>query len=164
MTTFSKKEQKLIDRFRASGHVGINVQRDAPFKFLVRPFTTVGVDSLDLASWFENDIFSSIKSLIFESPITGIVIFPTIFDEGVGAAPEDYVKYNRNERSVFVGVKIEFATWSSASRQEKLRLLSDNIERSIERIPDIYLLGRDRERLINTTNQVHRHLVARLKQ
>ena len=44
MAAFSKREQKIIDRLKASGYVGNNVQRDAPLKFLVRPFTTVGIE------------------------------------------------------------------------------------------------------------------------
>jgi hypothetical protein len=162
MAALSKKNQKIIDRLRSSGYVGNNIQRDAPFKFLVRPFSTIGVDSLDMASGFENEIFSAINTSALESEITGIVIFPAIFDEQIGPAPKNYVKYKKDEKSVFVGLTIEFSTWSSASGKEKLQLLSNNIKRSIELIPDTYLLSPDRKRLIKFTNQAHERLLARL--
>jgi hypothetical protein len=158
----SKKEQKIIDRLKASGYVGNNVQRDAPFQFLVRPFTTVGIESLNLASWFEDDIFSAIRDLKFESPITGIAIFPTIFDNAIASAPKDYLMYKRKEMSVFVGLNIGFSSWTSGSREEKLSLLANNITQSIERIPDKHLSTSDRKKLLDIVSQVHKRLIARL--
>jgi hypothetical protein len=161
MATFSKRDQKIIDRLKASGYVGNNVQRDAPLKFLVRPFTTVGVESLDLASWLENEIFSAINRVAFESNITGIAIFPTIFDNAIASAPKDYLTYKK-EMSVFVGLNISFSSWTSGSREEKLSLLANNITRSVERIPDKYLPSSDRKKLLDIVSQVHRRLVDRL--
>src|SRR4051794_10605178 len=115
MSAFGKKDQKIIDKLKASGYVGNNVQRDAPLKFLVRPFTTVGVESLDLASWLENEIFSAISKVAFEPTLTGIAIFPTIFDNAIASAPKDYLTYKKKERSVFVGLNISFSSWTSGS-------------------------------------------------
>jgi hypothetical protein len=162
MAVHSKRDRKIMDRLTASGYVGRNVQQDARFKFLVRPFTTVGTDSLDLATCFENEIYSVVKDLTFESKIWGVVIFPTIFDRDIGPAPKEYVRYRKSEGSVFVGLNIEFSTWSSASRYKKLELLFENIRRSIEKISDAYLLNRDRERLIKATTQAYEHLIARV--
>lgn len=162
MAAFSKRGQKIIDRLKASGYVCNNVQRDALLKFLVRPFTTVGVDSLDLASWLESDIFSAIRELSFESPLTGIAIFPTIFDGAIASAPKDYLTYKKKERSVFVGSNISFSSWTSGSREEKLSLLANNITQSIERIPDKYLSSSDRKKLLDIVSQVHRRLVDRV--
>ena len=50
-------------------------QLNAPFKFMVRPFTTVGVESLELASLFEDEILEGIFDTKFESKITAIIVF-----------------------------------------------------------------------------------------
>jgi REP element-mobilizing transposase RayT len=70
---------------------------DAPFKFIIRPFTTVGMESRNFASWFEHEIFSAIRDLEFESPITGIAIFPTIFDREISHPPDDYLTYKKTK-------------------------------------------------------------------
>jgi len=162
MAAFSKRDQKIIDRLKASGYVGNNVQRDAPLKFLVRPFSTVGVESLDLASWLENEIFSEINGVAFESNITWIAIFPTIFDNAIAPSPKDYLTYKKKERSVSVGLNISFSSWTSGSREEKLSLLANNITQSIERIPDQHLSSSDRKKLLDIVSQVRRLLVDRL--
>jgi hypothetical protein len=159
---FSKKEQKLIDRLKASGRAINEVQLNAPFRFIVRPFTTVGIESANLASWFEDEIFATITDLEFESPITGIAIFPTIFNSEISHPPDDYLTYKKNEKSVFVGLNIDFSAWASAPKQEKIRLLSDNIERSLERIPDKYLLDTDRKKLLSIVSQSYERLIYRL--
>jgi hypothetical protein len=162
MAVFGKRDQKIIDRLKASGYVGNNVQRDAPLKFLVRPFTTVGVESLDLASWLENEIFLATDKMAFESSITGIAIFPTIFDSAIASAPKDYLTYKKKEMSVFVGLNISFSSWTTGSREEKLSLLVNNITQSIGRIPDKHLSSSDRKKLLDIVSQVHRRLVDRL--
>jgi hypothetical protein len=162
MAALSKRDQKIIDRLKASGYVGNNIQRDAPLKFLVRPFTTVGVASLDLACWFENEIFSAINGFAFESPITGIAIFPRIFDSAIAPAPKDYLTYKRKEKSVFVGLNIDFSSWASGSGEEKLSLLANNIRQSVERIPHKYLSSSDRKKLLDIANEAHKRLVNRL--
>ena len=156
------REQKIIDRLKATGHVLNVTQDDAPFKFTVRFFTTVGVESRDIAPWFENEICSAIRELSFQSPITGIAIFPTIFDSAIARPPKDYLTYKRKEKSVFVGLNIDFSSWTSASRQEKLGLLSNNMKQSIERIPDKYLVSSDRQKLLDIVSQAHERLLDRL--
>jgi hypothetical protein len=162
MGTFSKREQKIIDRLKGSGRTLDVVQDDALFKFTVRFFTTVGIESRDLARWFEDEIFSAIRDLPFESPITGIAIFPTIFDSAIASAPKDYLTYKKKERSVFVGLNINFSSWTSGTREEKLSLLANNIRQSIERVPDRYLSSSDRKKLLDIASQVHKRLVNRL--
>jgi hypothetical protein len=162
MGTFSNREQRILDRLKGSGRILNVVQDDALFKFTVRFFTTVGIESLDLARWFEDEIFSAIRELSFESPITGIAIFPTIFDSAIASAPKDYLTYKKKEGSVFVGLNIDFSSWTSGPREEKLSLLANNIRRSIERVPDKYLSGSDRKKLLDIVSQVHRRLVDRL--
>jgi hypothetical protein len=164
MATYDKRDQKIMEQLSASGYVGNSVQRDATFKFLVRPFTTVGTDSLDLATWFENEIYSIIKDLTLESKIWGIVIFPTIFNTEFGPAPKEYVKYRKNEGSIFVALNIDYSTWTSTSRRQKLELLFENIRRSIEKISDTHLSGKDRDHLVKIATQAYERLIARVTQ
>jgi YD repeat-containing protein len=162
MGTFSKREQKILDRLKSSGHTLDVVQDDALLKFTVRFFTTAGIESRDLARWFEDEIFAAIKDLSFESPITGIAIFPTIFDSAIASAPKDYLTYKRKEKSAFVGLNIDFSSWASGSREEKLGLLANNIRQSVERVPNKYLSSSDRKKLLDIASQAHKRLVNRL--
>jgi hypothetical protein len=164
MPVFSKEEQELIDRLKASGHPVDHEQLDAPFRFMIRPFTTAGTASLELASWFEKAIFKAVSGMTFESPITGIVIFPKIFDRTVAEPPEDHLTYKENEKSVFVGVNIDYSAWECASREEKLKLLADNLKTSLERIPDIYLTKSDSKKLLLAVENSLPHLMRRLLQ
>jgi len=162
MAVFGKREQKIIDRLKASGHTLNVVQDDAPFKFTIRFFSTAGIESRDLARWFEDEMFSAIKDISFESPITGVAIFPTVFDSAIAPAPDDYMTYKRKEKSVFVGLNIDFLSWASGSREERLSLLANNIRQSLERVPDKYLSRSDRKKLLDIMNQAHRLLISRL--
>jgi hypothetical protein len=162
MSAFSKEEQELIDRLRASGRSVNRKQLDARFRFMIRPFTTAGVPSVELASWFEDAIFGAISGMVFESPITGVVIFPKIFDEKVADPPDDYWKYNENDKSVFVSLGVDFCTWNSALHAEKIRLLYENIRCSLERIPDTYLFRSDYRKLLRAIDEVYAALVRRV--
>jgi hypothetical protein len=137
-------------------------QINAPFKFMVRPFTTVGVESLDLARCFEDEILEMIYDTKFESKITGIMVFPKIFDPDIAPPPSDHLTYKRGEKSVFVGLNIGFRNWHSASRQEKLNILADNIGDSIRKIPNAYLTDIDRDKLILALDHVHKSLIQRI--
>ena len=63
---------------------------------------------------------------------------------------------------MFVGLNINFSSWTSGSREEKLGLLANNIRRSVERVPEKYLSGSDRKKLLDIVSQVHDRLVDRL--
>jgi hypothetical protein len=162
MAVLSKKDQKIMDRLKASGYVGRDIQRDARFTFIVRPFTTVGVEKANLAPQFEDEIFAAIRELQLESPIAGLAIFPTIFDGIIAPPPRDHVKYKKGENVVFIGLQIDFPSWASAAEQEKLGLLAKNIRDSIERVPEKYLSNSDRATLLDVVGQVHKQLVGRL--
>jgi hypothetical protein len=162
MGTFSKREQKIIDQLKDSGRLLKGARDDTLFKLTVRFFTTAGVESRDLARWFEEEILSAIENLSFESPIMGIAIFPTIFDGVIAPAPNDYVTYKKKEKSVFVGLNIDFLSWASGSREKKLSMLAKNIKQSIERVPDKYLSSSDRKTLLDVASEVHKRLVNRL--
>jgi len=162
MLEFSKEEQELINRLKASGRPVHNKQLDAPFRFMVRPLTTAGIPSLELASWCEDSIFEAVRGMTFESPITGIMISPKIFDKDIAEPPEDSLTYKENERAVIIGLSIDFATWSRASRKERLHLLVESIKHSIEHIPNAYLSQSDSEKLLIATDRAYAHLERRL--
>jgi hypothetical protein len=69
MSIVTKREQMPTDR----NDTAVRNQLNAPFKFMVRPFTTVGVESLDLATWFEDEILEMIYDTKFESKIPEII-------------------------------------------------------------------------------------------
>src|ERR1700722_11041071 len=94
----------------------------------------------------------------FESKITGIIVFPKIFDADIAPPPSDHLTYKREEKSVFVGLNIGFQNWHSASRQEKLNILADNIRNSIQKIPNAYLADVDRDKLILVLDNAHKRL------
>jgi hypothetical protein len=162
MPVFSKEEQELIDRLQASGRPVHGKQLDAPFKFMVRPLTTVGIPSLQLASWCEDAIFDAVSGIVFESPIAAIVISPKIFDRNVAEPPEDSLTYKENERSVFISRSIDFAAWDSASQKKKLHLIIENIKHSLAGIPNTYLLQSDSEKLLLAIDQVYPNLERRI--
>ena len=150
----TKREQMPTDRNEAP----VRNQLNAPFKFMVRPFTTMGVESLDLAMWFEDEILEMIYDTKFKSKITGIIVFPKIFDADIAPPPSDHLTYKRGEKSVFVGLNIEFRNWHSASREQKLNILADNIRNSIQKIPNTYLADVDRDKLIVALDHAHKRL------
>jgi hypothetical protein len=122
-------------------------QADAPFRFMVRPFPTVGTSSLHLANWYEDIVFATIQQTNLTSPISGVVIFPKIFDPKIADPPNDHLTYKKRERAVFVGLNINHAAWERASSSEQLDLLGNNLKRSIQRIPEAYLSRSDAETL-----------------
>jgi hypothetical protein len=154
----SNREQGATDQHKAP----VRDQLNAPFKFMVRPFTTVGVESLDLASWFEDEILERIYGTKFESKITGIVVFPKIFNKDVAPPPKDHLTYKKEEKSIFVGLNIDFTIWHSSSKQEKINILADNINKSIQKIPSDYLVDADRENLVLALDIAHKRLIQRI--
>ena len=149
----TKREQVLIERLKASGRKVHTEQFDSPLMFMVRPFTTVGVDVDQLASLFENETLSIIKTLNFESPIKGILVFPTIIDGTLAKVPTDYVKHKTREKTVFVGRNISYDCWSEALEGQRVELLAENIRGSIRMIPRKYLAERDQVKLLTVIDR-----------
>jgi hypothetical protein len=64
-----KKEQDFIDRMIVSG-LPINIAKmNAKFKLMIRPFTTIGVVSLEIMSWLEDEVFPAAAEMTFGSGI-----------------------------------------------------------------------------------------------
>jgi hypothetical protein len=82
---------------------------------------------------FEDEVFSSFEGCTFSSPISGILILPTIIDGSIALPPPDYVGYKKGDNSVSVSIRIDFALWESSTELERLGLLADNIRCSLDR-------------------------------
>jgi hypothetical protein len=138
-------------------------QDNAPFKFLVRPLTTVHVRSKNLSRAFEEEVFASFVNVEFSPPISGILILPIIVDDAIAVPPPDTTHYSNKDNSVSVGIKIDFALWERSSEFERLGLLADNIRRSLDKIQSRYLVEEDREKLRLIVDKVQALLVSRLQ-
>jgi hypothetical protein len=152
----------VIDTLR-NLEVAIGKQSDAPFKFLVRPITTVNVTGRNLWRMFEDEVFASFKDIAFSSTITGILILPGIIDSSIAPTPPDYVGYQKKDNSVSVGIKIDFASWERSSELERLGLLADKIQCSLDKIQSRYLVDEDREELHLIVDKVQALLASRLR-
>jgi hypothetical protein len=138
-------------------------QSDAPFRFLVRPVTTVNITGKKLSWAFEDELFSSFEAVTFSSPITGILILPGIIDGSIVVIPPDHVGYNKADNSVSVGRNIDFELWQHSSESERLELLVENIHASLDQIQVRYLIDEDRRRLHELIDKAHIQLARRLQ-
>jgi hypothetical protein len=153
------KEVKLMQQQRLFGE---QKQGNAPFRFLIRPVTTVNVSKGKLANMLEDGIFSFLKNQKFLSSISGILILPTIIDNSIAVPPKDYVGYKKGDNSVSVGINIDFLLWERSSELERLMLLTENIQCSLEKIKSRYLIDFDRENLHHIVDDVHKNLAGQL--
>jgi hypothetical protein len=138
-------------------------QSDAPFKFLVRPVTTVNIAGKKLSWAFEDELFSSFEAVTFSSPITGILILPVIIDGSIAVPPPDYVGYKKADNSVSVGRRIDFELWQRSSELERLELLVENVHSSLDQIQGRYLIGEDRRKLHELVDRAQTQLACRLQ-
>jgi hypothetical protein len=155
---FNKQEQREIDRLRKSGRVIENKQSGYPFRFTVRPFSTVDVPMGKMAIWFEEGVFSEFTNITFCSPISGVAVFPTIINPSIAPSPPDSVRFIKRDNSVSVGINIDFSLWQRSSELERLGLLADNIRCSLDKIKSRYLVDADREKLHHIVDTVQAQL------
>jgi hypothetical protein len=141
----------------------IGKQSDAPFKFLVRPITTLNVTGSNLARMFEDEVFASFNGITFSSPITGILLLPGIIDNSIAPSPPDYLGHQKRDNSVSVGIAINFTLWERSSELERLGLLADNIRSSLDKIQSLHLVDEDREMLRIIVDRVEELLSSRLR-
>jgi hypothetical protein len=126
-----KREKALVDKIRQAGLLTESEQLNAPFRFMIRPFTTVGTDYRKIASLFEHEVFQLVKMETFDSDVTNIIVFPKILDRSIATEP-DHITYKKKESAMYVGVNIDHTTWQGASDDRKADLLSQNIRESIK--------------------------------
>ena len=140
----------------------MNGRGNAPFKFLVRPVTTVNAAQAELGEMFEDEMRSSLAGMKLSSPISAILILPGIIDSSIVVPPDNYVGYQKRDNSSSVGIGIDFTLWQRSSELEKLALLADNIRSSLSNIQRRYLVDEDRERLHLAVDKVQALLASRL--
>lgn len=138
-------------------------QSDAPFKFLVRPVTTVNIASKRLSWAFEDELFSLFDGVKFSSPISGILILPGIVDRSIARPPLDSVHHYKEDNSVSVGNNMDFEEWQRSSEMERLELLTQNIHSSLEKIQRRHLTDADREKLHELVDETQARLAAMLR-
>ena len=89
-------------------------QDQAPFRFMIRPLVTRGVELGTLADWLERQAFQLVRRESFTSPAKNIMIFPKILDPSV-AVISDHLTYKRKECTVYVGVNIDYRVWLNSA-------------------------------------------------
>lgn len=126
-----------------SKRVTASSRTDVPFKLMVRPFTTIGVDTRYPFTLFEDELPGLTADHVFNSPVKRVVITPAIIDPAVAVPPRDYSKFNRKEGSVFVGSQIDYKAWESSSQGRKLGIFAESIKSSIQAISPKYITPGD---------------------
>jgi hypothetical protein len=96
----SKKERILVDRLRKSGRTINEDRMHAHFRLTIRPLTTIGTECGHPVSGFDDEAFSSVRELEFNSPSRGIMITPIIVDETLAKVPADSSRYRSKDRTV----------------------------------------------------------------
>lgn len=137
-------------------------QPDVPFKLMVRPFTTVGVDTRYPFTLFEDELRRVIQGHIFDSQIRIIVVTPTIIDRTLAVPTKDYVKFNKKEGSVFVGKGIDYRTWEHLSQGERLEIFAVSVRNSLLAVSPTYITASDCEFLVRSVDQILPDVKARL--
>ncbi|MFA5120973.1 hypothetical protein [Zavarzinia sp.] len=138
-------------------------KENTKFRFLVRPVTTVNIGNGNLSWIFEEKIKFIIDNAEFSSPISGILILPTIIDRNIVPPPPDYVGYKKSDNSVSVGLNIDFSLWQRSSELERLALLADNIRDSLRMIKNRYLLEVDRKKLYKVVDEAQAELASEVQ-
>src|SRR5689334_18523451 len=151
------REAILLERLRKAGIKPVVDQRGAPFKFLISPMVTNGVDIHRITFKFMDETFRRIQRMSFESPIPAIVFMPKILDPEM-IRSKDFVSYKRSDKSVHVGVNIPFAEWTKGSPSERVDMFANNLVESIGRISHKHLFPNDRQKLLAVLRDVHRTL------
>lgn len=149
------RAEVLIERLRQRGYELHTDQVGARFRFIVSPTTTGNVDIGKFAVEFRDEVFRLIKNAPFESPLTGVVLFPTILDPLIATMP-DTITHKRRDKAYFVSVNIPFALWAEAAPTERVDLFADNLIESIDRIPGRHLAQADCQILTEAVNNARR--------
>lgn len=74
---------------------------------------------------------------------------------------EDFIKYKRKDKCLYVGLVISYEKWMQAELVERVNLFSDNLIASVEKVPAKYLLLDEKDGLIKAINNVRNYLIAK---
>lgn len=110
-----------------------------------------------ISKQFETEIVRMLASVEITSPLTGIVLFPTILNPNT-ALMADNVTYKKGDGSVFVALGTLHVKWVKASPAERIDLIADNICISLTMIKDTRLLPGDRAKLLGFTEMARQTL------
>lgn len=146
--------ERQNDQMRTSELLADCADPELLFKLMVRPFTTVGVDTRYPFTLFEDELPSLIDPNTFSSFVRRVVVTPTIIDPSLAVPPKEYSKFNRKESSVFVGKLIEHRTWESSSKARKLDMFAANLVDSLRMITPKYISLPDSKILIQAIDQI----------
>lgn len=151
----TKEADRLLERLRARGHPLYSDDPDLPFAFFISGRTTldVGEDSRRITNQFQIEMVERLRHKEFGSSLTGLILFPTILNPSI-AISDDYVS-NKRDGSVHVGVNIDYASWITASFDEKTALFRDCLMQSIGRIAKSRLRQADRDALLSVVEQAY---------
>ena len=78
----------------------------------------VGLESRSLSKEFQTEIAEMTDAADLMSPLTGVVLFPTILHPDLGPMEDDVT--NRKDGDVYVALNIEHARWMNSTTLEKL--------------------------------------------
>lgn len=139
-------EQKLRERLLAAG---IPIQEGPSRLLTISGQTTPDVrsDLRKLALALQAKIENVTRSMTLGSPLTGVVVFPTILNPDIASMP-DFITHKR-DFSVLVGLNIDHQAWIASSIEDRTSLLRDNLRASIKMIRKSYLLAADRDTLLD---------------
>ena len=112
----------------------------------------IGLELGILAKVFQGEIMRILEGKRLNSPLRGIVIFPTILKPDI-ASMTDKVMYKRGDGSVFVSINLPYDQWCASGRPEKIDLLSETLLASLKRIEDSKLTPGDRCTILNAVEQ-----------
>lgn len=118
------------------------------FGIMPRVTLDVSPDSGPLSYAFQTELRPMMDSIQMSSPLTGVVVFPTILNPEIGGFMEDFVK-NKKDGSVFIALNISHARWTKASPLEKVDLFAENISNAIGRVAKARLGAADRTTLLD---------------
>lgn len=151
----TKQEERLLERLRERGHPLYSDDPGLPFAFFISGYTSLDVseDSRRITNQFQTEIADRLRHMEFDSPLTGLILFPTILDPSI-APIDDYVT-NKRDGSVHVGVNIDHTSWITASLDEKVALFRDCLAKSIGRIVESRLGKPDRDALLDMLEQAY---------
>lgn len=153
-----EKDNAVYDRIKLEDRVA-EPQVDSKFCFVISSKVTLGVQIRLLAHAFKNIIFRRINKLDFESPITGIVFFPTIFDQRIiSEEPQNKTTFKRKDKCYFIAKVIPYPTWSMASLYEQVDLLATNLIDSLNTVPERHLIPREKSQITKIIEETRDYL------
>jgi|RhiMethySRZTD1v2_1073278.scaffolds.fasta_scaffold733652_3 hypothetical protein len=111
--------------FAISGRVTQDVSRDA-----------------GALSWeFQSEIVRMLEGVRLSSPVTGIILLPTILNPEIASMPDNVT--NRRDGGVWVALGLSHAEWVNAAALDRIDMFAKNISNSLMRVSEKRLVASD---------------------